>query len=138
MKSLFDSPFAFVLPQKGYNIVSQIPLRLTTFENRLRNTIWNIVLRKWFLALSIFYHGAYLLNLRSHVEQRSNTEKLTQNTKLHFVAVLYNTHIYSLGFFFSGLVLFQLTFFRVSYSMLLSVKSKRQGMSKWQAMVGIG
>ena len=93
--------------EKGYN-VPQIPL------DSLHTKILT-------LTLCTFYHGAYLLNLKSPVGQSSNTEKLTPNTKLHFVAVLYNTHIYSSGSCFSRSGLFQLTFFRVSYSMLLSV-----------------
>jgi len=65
--------------EKGYN-VPQIPLDSLQTKMPLKYNI-NIVLRNWFLALCTFYRGAYLLNLKSQVEQHSNTEKLTPNIK---------------------------------------------------------
>ena len=69
-------------------------------------------------------------------------EKLTQNTKLHFnfCSTLQHSHLF-LEIFFSGLVLFQLTliFFESKlFNAFECFKSKRQGMSKSQARVGIG
>ena len=51
-------------------------LRLTTYETSLRNRISNVVLRIWFLALYYFYHDAYLLNLRSQLEERDDTKTI--------------------------------------------------------------
>ena len=51
-------------------------LRLTTYEITLRNSISNVVLRIWFLAVYYFYRDAYLLNLRSQLEQRDDTKTI--------------------------------------------------------------